>query len=199
MYGTDAFSGPLNLAATPLVHLATIPNANLNFTRGLVWLEDVHYNGDKFNSQRLHTFFWDNLGFDGPVLPRDLGFDVPDNNVPDNSTQAGPSVVATDTGYFVAAGASRDLTVPGVTGVAMPPRALLIFNYAPPRPGHPDRRGQRAHHHRARQQCTLGCRSPWRTSRPVTISHLHRRSAMNVMNVSLIMQGAGGPGGVVRP
>ena len=85
VYGTNAFSGPLNLAATPLVHIATIPNVNLGFTRGLVWLEDAHYNADKFNNQRLHSFTWDNVGFDGPVLPRDLGFDVPDNTDPNSN------------------------------------------------------------------------------------------------------------------
>jgi len=28
---------------------------------------------------------WDNVGFDGPVLPRDLSFDVPDGGTPSNT------------------------------------------------------------------------------------------------------------------
>jgi hypothetical protein len=100
----------------------------------MVYIEDAHYNGDKFNHQRLHTFRWDNVGFDGPVLPRDLTFDVPDNNVPDNSTQAGPSVTATDLGYWVAGGSTRTLAVPGVTAanIAAAKAALLTFSYANP-------------------------------------------------------------------
>ena len=44
MWATDA-----GVAATPatLRKIATITNANLTFTRGLVWIEDVHYNADK--------------------------------------------------------------------------------------------------------------------------------------------------------
>jgi hypothetical protein len=77
VYATDAGT------TAPLVHLGTVTNANLSFTRGLVWLEDVHYNADKGDpslpSQRVHTFAWDNFAFDGPRLARDLSFDVPDN------------------------------------------------------------------------------------------------------------------------
>jgi hypothetical protein len=77
VYGTDAFT--LGRTMPPLQHLATIPNVNLAFTRGLVWLEDVHYNACKFNRQCDNTFNWANFGFDGPVLTRDLTFDVPDS------------------------------------------------------------------------------------------------------------------------
>ena len=49
VYGTNAVhAGTPEPGHTPLVHIATIPNANLSFTRGLVWIEDAHYNGDKF-------------------------------------------------------------------------------------------------------------------------------------------------------
>src|SRR5437868_14631629 len=51
----------------------------LPLTRGLVWMEEAHYNADKEpGTQGNHTFAWDNFGFDGPILPRDLGFDVLD-------------------------------------------------------------------------------------------------------------------------
>jgi hypothetical protein len=72
VYGTDAgTTGPLK----PIAQI----NAAMPLTRGLIWLEDVHYNACKFNSQCDHTFTWANVGFDGPVLPRDLATDVIDN------------------------------------------------------------------------------------------------------------------------
>lgn len=205
VYGTNAFSGTLNLAATPLVHIATIPNVNLSFTRGLIWLEDAHYNGDKFNNQRLHTFTWSDVGFDGPALPRDLGFDVPDNDVPDNSTQAGPSVPAVDTGYWIPGGSSRSFTVPGITSaiIAAATDGLLTFNYVTP----------------SRTPITLtalvngnritvpGDSETMAVSVPLsdlragdnTVTFAGAPSGMNVMNISLILQGTGGPGGVVPP
>jgi hypothetical protein len=71
--------------AATLKHLATIANANLGFTRGLVWIDDVHYNADKGGtpSQRPHTFSWDNVAFDGPFVYRDFSYDALDNNTPD--------------------------------------------------------------------------------------------------------------------
>jgi hypothetical protein len=71
VWGTDAGSSVLKL-------LATAPNANLTMTRGLIWVENVHYNGCKFDTQCDHGFAFDNVGFDGPSPYRDLSFDVPD-------------------------------------------------------------------------------------------------------------------------
>jgi hypothetical protein len=66
-----------------MVEISVITNMTLSLTRGLVWMEDVHYNGDKDGpDQGTHTFTWDNFGFDGPTLPRDLAFDVADRMVP---------------------------------------------------------------------------------------------------------------------
>lgn len=77
VYGTDAGT------TGPLIHLAVITNFTMPLTRGLLWAEDVHYNGDKDGiDQGTHTFTWDNFGFDGPRLPRDLTFDVLDANTP---------------------------------------------------------------------------------------------------------------------
>ena len=76
VYATDAGT------TAPLHHIAVIQNANLTLTRGLIWIEHVQYNAGKFNSQRTHTFAWDNVGFDGPVLNRDLTFDVLDALTP---------------------------------------------------------------------------------------------------------------------
>jgi hypothetical protein len=83
VYATDA-----GVAATPatLKHIAVITNANLTLTRGLIWIEDVHYNADKGDpsrpSQRQHTFAWDNVAFDGPFTDRDFSFDALDNTAP---------------------------------------------------------------------------------------------------------------------
>jgi len=80
VYATDA-----GIAASrkTLKHIAVIKNANLTLTRGLIWLEDVHYNADKGDparaSQREHTFAWDNLAFDGPFTYRDFSYDALDN------------------------------------------------------------------------------------------------------------------------
>ena len=76
VYATDAGK------TAPLIHIAKITNANLSFTQGLVWLEDAHYNADKSGRtplQHNHTFTWDNFAFDGPVMARDLSYDVLDS------------------------------------------------------------------------------------------------------------------------
>jgi len=87
VYATDAGR------TAPLKHIAVITNANLGLTRGLVWLEDVHYNADKETppSQREHTFIWDNLAFDGPFTYRDFSYDALDAMTPytNNSAMAG--------------------------------------------------------------------------------------------------------------
>jgi hypothetical protein len=83
VWATDA-----GVAPTPqtLRLIAEITDANLTFTRGLIWLEDVHYNADKGPmdrpSQREHTFAWDNVAFDGPFTYRDFSYDALDNNAP---------------------------------------------------------------------------------------------------------------------
>jgi len=84
VYATDA---GVAATATTLRHIATVTNANLSFTRGFIWLEDVHYNADKGDvppapSQRQHTFSWDNAAFDGPFTDRDFAYDALDNTVP---------------------------------------------------------------------------------------------------------------------
>jgi hypothetical protein len=93
-------SNPGNPASTKLVADASF---TLPLTQGLVWLEDVHYNGDKYCPavegeatqyglsvcEQTDTFGWANLAFDGPVLPRDLGFDVADNNTPAGTAPSG--------------------------------------------------------------------------------------------------------------
>jgi hypothetical protein len=78
VYATDAGT------TAPLKRIAVLTNVNLTLSRGLVWLEDAHYNADKggLPSQRMHTFMWDNVAFDGPFTYRDLSFDALDAGVP---------------------------------------------------------------------------------------------------------------------
>jgi hypothetical protein len=124
VYGTDPFTP--GQTVPPLRHLSTISNfGTLGFTRGLVWIEDAHYNANKFNNQGTHTFRWDNVGFDGPVLPRDLGFDVPANKQPEGGT-AGNGEPGNNGAYSIGKGAT--VTVPAVTNIDQASGALLVFN-----------------------------------------------------------------------
>lgn len=123
VYGSDA--GTL----APLKKIATIGNVNLPLTRGLIWIEDVHYNGDKDGpDQGTHTFTWDNVGFDGPVLARDLAFDVPDRLAPMDGIYAG----LLNLGWALFPGDAQPLalTVPGVHELDKAAGALLTFNYS---------------------------------------------------------------------
>lgn len=112
-----------NPGSTTLVELAS-GDFSLPLTRGLPWMEDIHYNANKEpGTQGNHTFAWDNFGFDGPVLARDLGFDVPDAN--QNFT--GSSSI----GYFVAATSGLTLPINGVHNSAGAAAALLEFTWWP--------------------------------------------------------------------
>ena len=81
IYATDAGVTP---SAANLKRIAVVTDANLSLTRGLIWLQDVHYNADKaesgpnVRSQKQHTFVWDNVAFDGPFTYRDFSYDALD-------------------------------------------------------------------------------------------------------------------------
>ena len=57
-------------------------------SRGYVSFQHVGYNAVKFGNVPESTYHWDNLGFDGPVLPMDRGYDVPDALTPGKNTGA---------------------------------------------------------------------------------------------------------------
>jgi hypothetical protein len=198
VYGTDAGR------TAPLVKLATVVHANLGFTRGLVWLEDVHYNGNKDiggnqKLQGLHTFTWDNVGFDGPVLPRDLGFDVADSRT---SLRGYPRLQ--NLGWLSTASARTNLTIPRVSGMDTAAGGLLTFNFYDP-----DKapvtisyslNGKATH---TVKWPFLGHVTTQRTiGIPVSLSEVHpgtnhvriwsRQDALILSNVSLILKGAGG-------
>ena len=94
LWGTDAGETALRL-------MTRWSNVNLSATRGLVWLEDAHYNAEKGSCevrsglpcQSQHTFTWDNLAFDGPFTYRDFSYDALDAMNPrsDGSVNLGKS------------------------------------------------------------------------------------------------------------
>ena len=51
IYATDAGVAP---SPANLKRIAVVTDANLSLTRGLIWLEDVHYNADKANPDRMY-------------------------------------------------------------------------------------------------------------------------------------------------
>lgn len=113
-----------NADTTALNHINTITNANLSFTRGVVWIEDVHYNADKAGAPHNHTFTWDNVAFDGPVVNRDLSFDVLDSLVP--SSDGGLSL-----GWHTNSSTPVSLNTLPMTSanIAAAAGSLLLFNF----------------------------------------------------------------------
>jgi hypothetical protein len=107
--------------STSIRRIAVAANANLSLTKGLIWLEHLHYNACKFDDQCDHTFAWDNVGFDGPATYRDLSFDAPDANVRINSETM-------ELGYRVTP-AGRSIQVPGVMRRQTPTGAIVTFNW----------------------------------------------------------------------
>jgi len=62
---------------------AAIPNLGLKFSRGYVHFQHGQFNAAQDgNVTPSQTFRWDNLGFDGPILPLPRAYDVPDNGSP---------------------------------------------------------------------------------------------------------------------
>lgn len=119
VYASDAGSSVLR-------RIATITNAGLTLTRGLIWLEDVHYNADKsptiWPTQREHTFSWDNVAFDGPFTYRDFAFDAPDNTTPG----ANGSV---NLGKYSNANAQSSWSVPGLPANPQAAAARVLFSF----------------------------------------------------------------------
>lgn len=106
VWGTDAGSSTLRQL--------DVITATLQFTRGLIWVNDVHYNACKDpGTQCVHSFRWDNVGFDGPFTYFDLTFDVLDN------TQVLSDRI--NLGWFSA----NDGRVPTLTTVPIPDQATI--------------------------------------------------------------------------
>jgi hypothetical protein len=117
VYGTDAGK------TAPLKKMAAF-DVNLSLTRGFIWMTDDHYNGDKFGTQRTNTFTWDNVGFDGPILPRDLAFDALDSLTPESDSNTPNGF---DLGWFADPMTGFTTHVDGVSGLDKANGALLEF------------------------------------------------------------------------
>jgi hypothetical protein len=124
VYATDA-----GVVATPttLRKIAMITNANLSFSRGLVWIEDAHYNADKGGapSQAQHTFMWDNVAFDGPFTDRDYAYDAADNNLA--GSPANPPSVSL--GRFSSANQTSSWNVAGIPANPQPAAVHVLFDF----------------------------------------------------------------------
>ena len=107
VYGSDAGS-------TTLKHLDTLSGVAMPITRGLVWINDVHYNACKFDSQCRHSFRWDNVAFDGPYTYNDLTYDVLDN-----TATVGDGRI--NLGWY----SQNDGRVPTLTTVPIPDQATI--------------------------------------------------------------------------
>ena len=118
VWASDAGTSSLKL-------LSRTSDANLSFTRGLVWMEDVHYNAEKAGGTHAnHTFTWDNLAFDGPAPYRDLSFDVLDSLLPAGSGALSLGWVSSPSSP------ARLTTLPMSAGnIAAAHSALLMFNF----------------------------------------------------------------------
>lgn len=69
----------------PLKHILHLDQASgwsLATTRGYVGFDQSQYFGAKFNGTSERTYHWHALGFDGPVLPADRDYEVPDSLQP---------------------------------------------------------------------------------------------------------------------
>jgi hypothetical protein len=60
----------------------TIPNLGLSFSRGYVHFQHGQIDASKSFATPSQTFRWDNIGFDGPMLPTPRAYDIPDNDLP---------------------------------------------------------------------------------------------------------------------
>jgi hypothetical protein len=122
VYATDP--GVAATAAT-LRHIAVITNANLTLTRGLIWLEDVHYNADKSAppSQKQHTFVWDNVAFDGPFTYRDFSYDALD------VVQLNAATSTIDLGKFSLPSQTASWDVLYVPANPNPQAVRVLFNF----------------------------------------------------------------------
>jgi hypothetical protein len=200
VYGTDAGT------TSPLKHLTTISNANLGLTRGLIWIEDVHYNGNKFNNQGAHSFTWDNVGFDGPALPRDLTYDVNDSLTPSGLLGRNNGLPVVNLGWGVSANTTKTFSVSGVVSPGTATGALLTFGFwyeaTPPFAINYAINGHA--HTQAWPYPDNKSFTPRTLAIPLSLSELQAGTNtlaitppvyMNIMNVDLVMVGAGGGGG----
>jgi hypothetical protein len=92
VYGSD-FSTD-NGVTFPNYKLLYSADISLPFTRGYVHFNAKNHATMKYGFGPDAVFHWDNLGFDGPVIPAPRAYEIPDNTttttyIPDNNTTTG--------------------------------------------------------------------------------------------------------------
>jgi hypothetical protein len=92
VYGSD-FSTD-NGQTFPNYKLLYSADINLSFTRAYVHFNAKNHATVKYGFGPDAVFHWDNLGFDGPVIPAPIAYEIPDNTttttyIPDNNTTTG--------------------------------------------------------------------------------------------------------------
>ena len=201
VYGTNAGR------KRPLVHLASILNPDIGITRGYIWLEDDHYDANKQVDPRLqgmHTFTWRNVAFDGPILPRDLGFDAPDSRTPVRSYP-----LLENLGWLSSAASPVTITVPRVSGIHRAVGGVLTFSFIDPDTAPVNLEYSLNGHGTHTVDWPFGgdvTNSVRTIGIPISLSEVRRgtnhvkifseQDDLIISNVDLIMKGAGG---VVRP
>lgn len=108
---------------------------DLSFSRGYVHFQHSHYNASKDGMAGCEegvdgtcpspsqTFRWDNVGFDGPVLPTPRAYEFPDNTAPDSEGAGGRHY-----GYYLTDKEFRKLGIDGVD-LAGATRARLNLSF----------------------------------------------------------------------
>lgn len=123
VYATDA-----GVVATPstLRHIGVVTGMNLSATKGLVWLEDAHYNADKGDptmpTQRQHTYAWANLAFDGPFTQRDFTYDAPDDGTVVSNG-------AKNLGKFSNSNATSSWSIAGLPANRLAGAAVVLYSF----------------------------------------------------------------------
>ena len=93
VFGSD-FS-PDNGQTFPNYKLLYSANINLPFTRGYVHFNAKNHASVKYGFGPDVVYHWDNLGFDGPVIPAPGAYEIPDNT----TTTTAPAGVVQNLGY----------------------------------------------------------------------------------------------------
>jgi hypothetical protein len=65
--------------------VASVDHLGLTFSRGFVHFQHSQYNANKDGATPSQTYRWDNIGFDGPALPKLRAFDVQEPRTADDS------------------------------------------------------------------------------------------------------------------
>ncbi|MFM9849380.1 MAG: hypothetical protein ACKVP3_19735 [Hyphomicrobiaceae bacterium] len=77
IFGTDFSNDGLAFPALRKIYAASLA---LNFSRGYVHFEGRNHATMKYGYGPSAVLYWDNIGFDGPVISGDVAYEIPDNS-----------------------------------------------------------------------------------------------------------------------